>query len=106
MKLLALWALFWVVVVLVNRGSAHHWWNGIDAGIFVWLVLRLQPGNFANDRNFLGAVFGMPMFAYLLLRSKQAHANGNVFWKGRTYDPKEPVNHFPNHAPTTAGRLS
>jgi hypothetical protein len=56
---------------------------------------------------FLGALFGMPMFAYLLLRSKRAHANGSVAWKGRTYDPKEsPVNKFTNHTPTPAGRLS
>jgi hypothetical protein len=28
------------------------------------------------------------MFAYLLLRSKRAHAKGNVAWKGRTYSDK------------------
>jgi hypothetical protein len=33
----------------------------------------------------LGALFGMPMFSYLLLRSKKAHASGSVSWKGRTY---------------------
>jgi glycosyltransferase involved in cell wall biosynthesis len=88
LKILALWTLFWIVVYLVNAGSTGHWWNGIDAGMFVWLVLRLRPGNFANDRNFLGALFGMPMFAYLLLRSKRAHAKNNVQWKGRTYSEK------------------
>jgi hypothetical protein len=36
----------------------------------------------------LGVLFGMPMFAYLLLRSKRAHANGSVSWKGRTYSDK------------------
>jgi hypothetical protein len=30
-------------------------------------------------------VFGYPMFAYLLLRSKFAHANRDVEWKGRKY---------------------
>jgi glycosyltransferase involved in cell wall biosynthesis len=106
-KALALWALFWVVAILVNRGSPNHWWNGLDAAIFVWLILRLQPGNFSNDRNFLGALFGMPMFAYLLLRSKRAHANGNVAWKGRIYGPKnDSVNHLIDHTPTPAGRLS
>jgi hypothetical protein len=25
------------------------------------------------------------LFSYLLLRSKSAHAKGNVFWKGRKY---------------------
>ena len=91
LKALVLWALFWIVLVLVNRSSATRWWNGIDFGIFVWLVLRLQRGNFTNDRNFLGAIFGMPMFAYLLLRSKRAHANGSIPWKGRTYSDKPAV---------------
>ncbi len=91
LKVLALWALFWIVLVLVNLSSATYWWNGIDFGIFIWLVLRLQPGNFTNDRNFLGAIFGMPMFAYLLLRSKRAHANGSIPWKGRTYSDKPAV---------------
>jgi glycosyltransferase involved in cell wall biosynthesis len=89
MKVLFLWAFFWVVLVLVNRGS--HWWSGVDGAIFVWLVVRLQSGKFANDRNILGALFGMPMFAYLLLRSKRAHAKGNVSWKGRTYSDKGSV---------------
>jgi hypothetical protein len=33
----------------------------------------------------LGALFGMPMFSYLLLRSKKAQAGGQVSWKGRAY---------------------
>jgi glycosyltransferase involved in cell wall biosynthesis len=105
-KVLALWALFWIVVVLVNRGPAERWWNGIDVAIFVWLVVRLQPGNFSTDRNLLGALFGMPMFAYLLLRSKRAHASGNVTWKGRTYGPKDdPMNELKHPTPSAAGRL-
>jgi glycosyltransferase involved in cell wall biosynthesis len=107
LKVLALWALFWIVLVLVNRGPAERWWNGIDVGIFAWLVIRLQPGNFSTGRNFLGALFGMPMFAYLLLRSKRAHANGSVEWKGRTYGPKDnPEPEVIAQAPTPAGRLS
>jgi hypothetical protein len=38
----------------------------------------------------LGALFGMPMFAYLLLRSKRAHEKGRISWKGRTY-PEKPA---------------
>jgi glycosyltransferase involved in cell wall biosynthesis len=37
------------------------------------------------------APIGLPVFAYLLLRSKRAHAKGNVSWKGRTYDPEIPA---------------
>lgn len=106
-KTFALWGLFWAALLLVNRSSVNHWWNGIDFGIFVCLVLRLQAGNFSNGRKFLGALFGMPMFTYLLLRSKRAHAKGNVTWKGRTYGPKDsPAHEVVNHTPTPAGRLS
>jgi glycosyltransferase involved in cell wall biosynthesis len=105
-KTAALWILFFLLLFLAHAGPARRWLDGIDFVFFIYLVLRLMPGQFANDRNLLGALFGMPMFAYLLLRSKQAHANGRVSWKGRIYDPKEPVNAYSHHAPTTAGRLS
>jgi glycosyltransferase involved in cell wall biosynthesis len=105
-KTAALWILFFLLLFLAHAGPARRWLDGIDFVFLIYLVLRLMPGKFANDRNLLGALFGMPMFAYLLLRSKQAHANGRVSWKGRIYDPKEPVNDFSHHAPTTAGRLS
>jgi hypothetical protein len=84
----------------------RSWLGGITVLPFVYLPYRLRHSNFTWDRNLLGALFGMPMFAYLLLRSKRAHANGSVTWKGRIYDTKESVNDFPHHTPTTAGRLS
>jgi len=43
-------------------------------------------------------LFGMPMFSYLLLRSKRAHANGQVSWKGRAYTVGAPN----ESAPATA----
>ena len=68
---------------------------------------RLRRANFDVAMEFLGALFGMPMFAYLLLRSKRAHANGNVNWKGRTYGPKnDSASQLIDHTPTPAGRLS
>jgi hypothetical protein len=55
----------------------------------------------------LGGLFGMPMFAYLLLRSKRAHARGNVPWKGRTYKGEDhEMIKTANPTPTAAGRLS
>jgi hypothetical protein len=45
----------------------------------------LRRANFDLAMEFLGPIFGMPMFAYLLLRSKHAHATGKIHWKGRTY---------------------
>jgi hypothetical protein len=51
-------------------------------------VARLRRANFDLAMEFLGAFFGMPMFAYLLLRSKHAHEKGSVNWKGRIYSDK------------------
>jgi glycosyltransferase involved in cell wall biosynthesis len=65
------------------------WWP-------IWLVLLVvslarnaklvQSANFNLIHAVRVALFGMPMFAYLLLRSKRVHAQGNVAWKGRTYE--------------------
>lgn len=104
---LLLWAVPWAALLLTIFGVAKRsWWNTWVVFAFVWPMVRLRRANFDWTMEFLGALFGMPMFAYLLLRSKRAHANGSVSWKGRTYDPKEPVNDFLHDAPTTAGRLS
>ncbi|MGD1080593.1 MAG: glycosyltransferase family 2 protein [Candidatus Sulfotelmatobacter sp.] len=85
-KLLALWIIPWIAMPLAHDG--HWWWDPIWIGSFLYLTTRLRRANFKWDREILGALFGMPMFAYLLLRSKRAHANGNVPWKGRTYSDK------------------
>jgi glycosyltransferase involved in cell wall biosynthesis len=82
-KSLGLWLFLWVIVFLANM--RNHWWNGIDVAYFGWLASRLRPANFTWDRTINGALFGMPIFACLLLRSKRAHAKGKVPWKGRTY---------------------
>jgi glycosyltransferase involved in cell wall biosynthesis len=50
-------------------------------------VARIRRAHFSWPSTLL-ALFGLPMFAYLLLRSKRAHANGRVSWKGRTYSDK------------------
>jgi glycosyltransferase involved in cell wall biosynthesis len=82
-KSLSIWLILWLVVWVANIGN--HWWNGVDVGIFAILAARLRRSNFTWDRNILGVIFGMPMFAYLLLRSKRAHGKGSIAWKGRTY---------------------
>jgi glycosyltransferase involved in cell wall biosynthesis len=45
---------------------------------------RIRRAHFPWDANIL-ALFGLPLFSYLLLRSRRAHAQGSVSWKGRTY---------------------
>jgi glycosyltransferase involved in cell wall biosynthesis len=54
--------------------------------IFYGLLLkRIRKAHFSWDANLL-SIFGLPLFSYLLLRSKIAHREGAVTWKGRTYD--------------------
>jgi hypothetical protein len=69
---------------LVDLGRPW-WWDTVVVAALFFLVGRLRRANFSWDIEVLGALFGMPMFSYLLLRSKRAHANGSVSWKGRTY---------------------
>ena len=106
-----IWASLWMVAVFANIGRA--WWNVADVAVFVLLAVRLRRSNFKWDRTVLGAIFGMPMFAYLLLRSRRAHAQGNVSWKGRSYGgcPKEgnkepPVTNSMKRTSLTPGKLA
>lgn len=90
MKTLLLWVMSWTAlgVAVSFAGSGRWWWSAISVLSLLYLMMRLRRANFSLGMEILGAIFGMPMFAYLLLRSKRAHANGTVPWKGRTYSDK------------------
>jgi len=47
-------------------------------------LMRIATAHFSWSSNLL-AIFGLPVFAYLLLRSRMLHARGKVAWKGRIY---------------------
>ena len=84
------WAFPWIVLCLKLAGVlADPEWNKVIVGALLLLILRIGRANFPLKMNILGVLFGTPMFAYLLLRSKHAHANGSVSWKGRTYSDKQ-----------------
>jgi glycosyltransferase involved in cell wall biosynthesis len=86
LRTLLLWVLTWGALLFVFVGTGKGWWwSAVFVGAFVFVVMRTQRSNFTVDMSLLGAILGMPMFAYLLLRSKRAHAKGSVPWKGRTY---------------------
>jgi glycosyltransferase involved in cell wall biosynthesis len=55
--------------------------------LFSLFLGRIRHAHFSWSANFL-AIFGLPLFSYLLLRSKRFHDSGNVTWKGRTYSGK------------------
>ena len=52
--------------------------------LYALFLARIRRAHFAWDATTL-ALFGLPLFSYLLLRSKSAHAKGSVQWKGRKY---------------------
>jgi glycosyltransferase involved in cell wall biosynthesis len=54
---------------------------------------RIRKAHFAWTSNVV-ALFGLPVFSYLLFRSQRAYKTGTVLWKGRTYDsPKRQILH-------------
>lgn len=86
-KMLALWGA--MLLTLPLAAATPRWWGSVlCASMFAFVVIRLTRSKFTWGRTILAALFGMPMFAYLLLRSKRAHAKGSVPWKGRTYSEK------------------
>jgi glycosyltransferase involved in cell wall biosynthesis len=86
-RISAMWAFTWLVLVLaVSSGLATRYIA--FTGLFVLMFLRIQKANFSRSKTLLSVIFGMPMFAYLLLRSKHAHSKGCVLWKGRVYSHK------------------
>ncbi len=56
--------------------------------LYALFISRIHRAHFDWDANIL-SLLGLPLFAYLLLRSKSAHAKGSVAWKGRKYSDEE-----------------
>jgi glycosyltransferase involved in cell wall biosynthesis len=65
--------------------AAGDWRHAIFYMIVPFLtVSRIATAHFAWESNLLG-VLGLPLFSYLLLRSKLFYRQGKVSWKGRIY---------------------
>lgn len=112
-KIFFCWVLPWAVllslpiaVALGARVEPRWLWMTVFCITGSRNVTRLRRANFGLTMEFLSALFGMPMFADLLLRSKRAHASHSVSWKGRTYagTQREEVKTVEG-APKTAARL-
>lgn len=80
---LTLWLL--LPLTLVLAAAASFWWLCGFTVLFVYLIARVGRSNFPITGRVLGVLFGMPMFSYLLVRSRRAYARGEICWKGRTY---------------------
>jgi glycosyltransferase involved in cell wall biosynthesis len=83
---LMLWVASWATlgIGIIGALSGRFLWIGFSA---VWLLAyrRIHKAHFSTMNTLLALAFGPPVFAYLLLRSRRAHANGRVSWKGRAY---------------------
>ena len=55
--------------------------------IYVLFFKRIARAHFSWKSNLL-ALFGLPLFSYLLLRSRLSYRRGRIEWKGRSYTPK------------------
>lgn len=93
-RLAALRALEFVLIVAsfsisIATALRGHPQPALAAGIlgvtlYSVFLARIRRAHFAWDANIL-ALLGLPLFAYLLLRSRKMHATGSVNWKGRKY---------------------
>jgi glycosyltransferase involved in cell wall biosynthesis len=69
-----------------DRAGAAIAMGLLCAVLYGLFLRRIRTAHFSWISNAL-AVVGLPMFSYLLLRSKVAHREGKVSWKGREYGP-------------------
>jgi hypothetical protein len=59
--------------------------TGILAAVLICLLLRrIRKAHFSWDANILSLI-GLPLFSYLLFRSRISYQKGTVSWKGRIY---------------------
>jgi len=58
--------------------------GAVAALLTALFVKRIRRAHFSWDANVL-ALLGLPLFSYLLLRSRIFHSRGKVTWKGREY---------------------
>jgi hypothetical protein len=56
----------------------------LGVALYGLFLNRIRRAHFSWGANAL-ALFGLPIFSYLLLRSGFFHKQGRVRWKGRTY---------------------
>jgi glycosyltransferase involved in cell wall biosynthesis len=106
----SLWLGPWLLLAPAFAGpvAGRHWlWPLLAMFAFGTNVLRIRRSNFGLGKSVLGALVGLPFFAYLLLRSKGAHTRGHVSWKGRSYTGNEPpMTKSATRTSITSGKLA
>ena len=83
---LLLWFAAWSMLGVAVSGAVSHYLAWIAfAALWALAYRRIRVAHFSPANNLIAIAGGLPTFAYLLLRSKKAHENGQVNWKGRAY---------------------
>jgi glycosyltransferase involved in cell wall biosynthesis len=73
------------LVLAAMSATARDWFHTVFYLVVPCLtVMRIATAHFSWESNLLG-ILGLPVFSYLLVRSKLFHKHGRVSWKGRTY---------------------
>lgn len=75
--------------IMANAVLRRSWLSAAAAAIlslifYLLFLKRIRRAHFSCDANIL-ALFGLPLFSYLLLRSRLSYLRGKVYWKGREY---------------------
>jgi glycosyltransferase involved in cell wall biosynthesis len=78
--------------IAVATGLHSKWRLAVVAAILTvvlygFFLQRIRRARFSWDANAL-ALVGLPLFSYLLLRSRIAYEKGTISWKGRRYAEK------------------
>ncbi len=73
-------------------------------GMYALLLRRIQRAHSSWTANAL-SLFGLPVFSYLLLRSRLALEKGSVSWKGRTYGAAHKPGEARTEGPATATQV-
>ncbi len=73
-----------VLVGLRGRTQASVVLGMLAVILAAFLLKRIRKAHFSWDAEVL-ALIGLPVFSYLLLRSRAAHRKGTISWKGRHY---------------------
>jgi len=93
---LFLWLVAWSALgVAVSGAASQHFAWIVAAALWLLPYRRIRVAHFSSADNLIAIAFGLPLFAYLLLRSKKAHASGQVSWKDRAYRTGAPSGNVP-----------
>jgi len=83
---LALWLVaWWSLAIVVSGALTQHFVWILSAAFWPVVYRRISAAHFKTANNLIAMLFGFPLFAYLLGRSRRAYGRGRVSWKGRKY---------------------